>query len=266
MLSVGYRCQVSTLERGRSRRIARAGAFGCAAVIAMASLTGCSKAGNKDNSAASPPGGSSSASTSNSLTSSAAPSTTPSPSATVKPTLGGRCGDLLPVETVDQALGVPVVGKTSDILGSPLPNIGRLTQLYCQYGIAAPAKGKPAVNKVEVTISLYATSAQAASRVRTTVEDYRSHGAVPADAAIGDVPATILTGYLTPTLVASIGPRTVAVSVVPALLAKPINVKLIAIAKAALDATAHFAPGGATAGATDSASASDGGPSASSTP
>lgn len=165
----------------------------------------------------------------------------------MKPTLGGQCEDLLPVTTIDTALGLPVIGKTSFIVGLPEPNIGRLVRLFCRYGISTAAAGKPAVAKVEVTLSLYDTSAQANSRVQGTIEDYRSHGAVPRVTAVGQVPGTILTGYGSPTLVATAGPRSIAVTVDPKLTASAHDAGLVAIAKAAFDASAKYNQGGAPA-------------------
>ena len=77
-----------------------------------------------------------------------------------------------------------------------------------------------------------------------TVQDYRAHGASPADrggrAAAGDDPAR-LRG---PTIVVAAGPRTVAVSL-DAKLAEGAGQRLEALAKAAVDATAGYtgAPG-----------------------
>jgi hypothetical protein len=153
---------------------------------------------------------------------------------------------LLPVSTIDDAIGLPVIGSTSFIIGIPEPNIGRLVRLLCRYGISSPAKGKPAVPKVEISLSLYATSAQAGSRVRGTIEDYRSHGATQSATTVGQFPGTILVGYGSPTLVAMAGPRTVAVTIDPKLVAGRAGA-LAAVAKAALDASAKFNQGGGPA-------------------
>lgn len=217
-------------------------------LIAAVTLAGCSKA-SKSTTAPQP-----STTSSAVKTSSATPSAAPSP--TGPPSLGGRCDNLLPVNTVDEALGRPVIGKTAFVLGIAEPNIGRLTYLNCRYGIAAAVKGKPApVPQVEIGISLYNSVAQAGRRVQGTIEDYRSHAASQQDAAVGQYSGTILLGYGGPTIVVAAGPRTVAVTVDSKLISAAPTSALVALAKAALDATAAYtgAPGaGASVSPSDS--------------
>lgn len=210
----------------------RFAALASAGVAVAGLLTGCSK--STPNSA--PPSSSgASASSSASTPSSSAPATA------AAPTLGGECADLLPLDTVEQALGRPVIGRTQFVRGIAEPNIGRLTYLNCRYGLATPARGKPAPEpQLEVGVSLYDSADQAAARIRGTVADYRSHGASQQDAAVGGDPATILVGYGNPTLVVAEGPRTVAVTVDPKLIAAAPTAGLVAIAQAALAATASF--------------------------
>ncbi|MGI8665037.1 MAG: hypothetical protein ACR2N4_03245 [Jatrophihabitans sp.] len=229
-------------------------------MIAALALTGCSKASNKD---AAPQ----TTAASNSSTSSSTATASPSPSVTGTPSLGGRCDGLLPVSTVDEALGRPVIGKTAFVLGVAEPNIGRLTYLNCRYGLATAVKGKPApVPAVEIGVSLYKSEAQASQRVQGTVQDYRSHGSSQQDAAVGQYSASILLGYGAPTIVVAAGPRTVAITVVANLIAAAPTSALVALAKAALDATAQYtgAPG-AGASPSGSDSSDSGSPSASTT-
>jgi hypothetical protein len=218
------------------------------ALLGLTLLAGCSKAATKKTASDTPAPvtSTSTSSTSSSTSSSSSTSARATPTTTAKPSLGGQCDDLLPVSTIDNAVGLPVIGKTSFIIGIPEPNIGRLVRLFCRYGISSPAKGKPAVAKVEISLSLYATSAQANSRVRGTIEDYRAHGATQSSTAVGQFPGTILLGYGSPTLVAAAGPRTVAVTIDPKLVAGHSS-GLVAIAKAALDASAKFTQGGGPA-------------------
>lgn len=198
-------------------------------------LTGCGKAATKAEPPASAPASSSTTGSSSTVTT--APAT-----ATAAPTLGGQCDDLLPVSAVSETLGRPVIGQTSFVLGVAEPDIGRLTYLNCRYGLGKAVRGKPAPPpQLEIGISLYKSADQAARRARGTVDDYVSHGARQIPAAVGDVPATILAGYGNPTLVAADGPRTVAVTAVPPLIATAPTVNLVALAKAALGATSGFA-------------------------
>jgi len=171
---------------------------------------------------------------------------------------------VLSLATVEDALGRPVIGQTSFVRGVAEPNIGRLTYLNCRYGLTAPVKGKPAPQpQLEIGVSLYDSAGQAATRVRGTVEDYRSHGATQQNAAVGNDAATILVGYGYPTLVVAEGPRTVAVTVDPRLVATAPTAGLVALAQAALVATSSFdGVPGVTATASPSAtdtSGSDGG-------
>ena len=190
------------------------------------------------------------------MSSSAASSRAPaSPTATVKvePSLGGRCEDLLPVGVVNVALRRVIVGRTAFVLGVPEPQIGRLTYLNCRYGLSAPVKGKPApVPLVEIGLSLYRSPAQASRRVQGTIDDYLSHGASDKGVRVGPVSGTVLTGYGLPTLAAAAGPRTVAVTVSPKLVARGSTAELASLAKAALDASAHYTLGSAAAGASPS--------------
>ncbi|MBV9823765.1 MAG: hypothetical protein JO144_16150 [Actinobacteria bacterium] len=216
------------------------------ALLAAVVLTGCTQA--------SVPGGGASSTVASTPTSSAPPSAgrttsaTPSAVATGEPSLGGRCEDLLSVGTVNIALRRTVIGRTAFVLGVAEPDIGRLTYLNCRYGIPAPVKGKPAPQpQVEVGISLYHSPAQAARRIQATIEYYRAHGAGDRPASVGTVQGTMLSGYGMPTLVAAAGPRTVAVSVSPKLLSAGSTAGLAALAKAALDASAHYTLGSAAA-------------------
>lgn len=209
-------------------------------LVGALALAGCSKAATKDPAKES---ASSSPSTISSSSSASAASVTPSakPSVPVPASLGGRCDDLLPVSTVDIALGRPVIGKTAFVLGVAEPNIGRLTYLNCRYGVQAPARGKPApAPLVEIGISLYKSVQQAAVRVQGTIEDYRSHGATQTATVVDQFPGTVLLGYGSPTLVAAAGPRTVAVTIDAKLASGAPAKALAALAKAALDATARF--------------------------
>ena len=221
-------------------------AVGCA-------VSGCTKAAQPGSSGSAP---ASSAPASSASSTVAAPATPAGP-----PSLGGRCDDLLDLSVVGEALGRPVIGRTSFIVGVAEPNIGRLTYLNCQYGLANPVKGKPAPQpQLEIGVSLYDSAAQAGTRVRGTVQDYQSHGARPIQVMVGSTPATILVDYGNPTLVVAAGPRTVAVTADPKLIAAGAGPRgnLVAVAQAALTATANFTgvPG---VTATPSASPSDSG-------
>lgn len=215
-------------------------------------LAGCTQAEAPNGAASSSASGTPVSSSARSSASVSA-SRSPTAAATGAPSLGGRCEDLLPVGTVNIALRRTVIGRTAFVLGVAEPDIGRLTYLNCRYGLAAPVKGKPApVPQVEIGISLYGSPAQAERRVQATIDYYRTHGAADRAVRVGSVQGTVLTGYGLPTLVVGAGPRTAAVTVTPKLLTRGSTAELVSLAKAVLDATAHYTGVGAAASASPS--------------
>jgi hypothetical protein len=236
-----------------SRSASRAGAL-AGALVTVLLLGGCTQAAAPDGSGSSSTVGSTSAAGSATSSPSRSVTARPSAAATGEPSLGGRCEDLLSVGTVNIALRRTVVGRTAFVLGVAEPDIGRLTYLNCRYGIPAPVKGKPApAAQVEVGISLYTSPTQATRRVQATVEYYRAHGAGDRPAQVGPGQGTMLSGYGQPTLVVASGPRTVAVTVTPKLLTAGSTAQLASLAKAALDASAHYTLGSAAASASPGA-------------
>lgn len=142
---------------------------------------------------------------------------TASPTPTASP-ISGECGSVLPVSAVDQVMGQQVPGTTSFIVGTPEPDIDRISYLNCQYGIPAPVEGQPAPTaQIEVGISAYGSAASAQSRVQGTIDAYREQGATAKQVPVGQLTGTILVGSGDPTLVVASGNRTVAVTVAAAL-------------------------------------------------
>lgn len=191
---------------------------------------------------------------------------TSSASPTKAASLGARCGEIFSVSGVNSAIGRAVVGKTSDVLGVPEPNIRRLAYLNCRFGIPATVAGKPAPEpQVEIGISLYDSAQQAKSRVQGTVDGYLSQGSSQQATVVDQYPATVLYGRGSPTLVVAAGPRTVAVTVAAKLIPNNGAQALARLAVLALDGTAHFtepeaagesASGGGTASASVTPTAS----------
>jgi hypothetical protein len=213
-------------------------------------LAACTKAEQKASDASTTSSGASSA---------PATSVTPTPKPTPKvPTsFDGACDSLLPVSSVDIAVGRPIIGTTAFIVGVAEPDIGRTAYLNCRYGISTTTKAKKKVTttQVEVGLSLYKTSAQAAARVQSTVESYRDAGATQLKTNVGTSVGTLLVGNGDPTLVVANGIRTVAVTmsskVVGLVKTQAATAK---IAEAALDATNESV--GITGSASSTASAS----------
>ncbi len=150
---------------------------------------------------------------------SSAPAVSPSPTAPQQH-LGGTCGTLLPDVLVTPALGVTqLAGQDAFVVGQPDKTIGRLSTINCRYGVTGVGAAiKP---KLEIGVSLYATPAQAATRIKATTDAYAAHGAMSADTTVDGQTAVVLTGgvgagYDVPLLALAAGQRTVAVSFDPA--------------------------------------------------
>ena len=171
-----------------------------------------------------------------SVTTSVSPSPKPTPKPTSSQTLGGDCSSILPVTAVDKAVGAAVPGKTAFIVNQPDPTIDQVERVNCRYGLVDPPKGKKAgPAPVEVSVSLYASSASAAKRIDATEEEWRQNSAHPHTVQVAGHNGTVLLGYGDPLLVLAVGPRTVAASIAPTV-TKPANVDavLAGLAAAAL--------------------------------
>ena len=157
--------------------------------------------------------------------------------------LPGTCETLLADNSVFAAAGVKnLSGHDAFVVGTPDPVIHRLAYLNCRYGVTGNgAGGRPAI---EIGVSLYATSVDAAQRITATVDDYSAHGASTSTIRVLDRQATLLTGasgtgYDVPTLVVADGQRTVAVSIDESVVpAAKVAGPAAAVAKLALQRTA----------------------------
>ena len=183
-----------------------------------------------------------SASTTGSVPVSGTPSSSASSSPSGIPTahqtaFPGTCDDLLPLSAVEGALGRPVNGLTSFVVGVPEADIGRIGYLNCRYGLA-DANAAPLL---EIGVSLYQTPAQAAARIPATIADYANHNATSAPVQISGATGTLLTGgagagYTDPTLVAAAAQRTVAITLAAKATSNPAK-DLTALATLAITAT-----------------------------
>ncbi|MCU1688744.1 MAG: hypothetical protein JWN20_672 [Jatrophihabitantaceae bacterium] len=186
-----------------------------ATLLALAACTD-----NTDNTGNEGNKGSSSASTdsTNGTSRSASPSLSASPTPSASP-ISGECGSVLPISALEQVMGIPVIGKTNFIVGTPEPDIDRISYLNCRYGLADAVAGQPEpVAQVEVGVSAYGSPGSASARVQGTVEAYRGQGATQSTVAVGAASGTLLIGSGEPTLVLAAGNKTVAVTVLSALL------------------------------------------------
>jgi hypothetical protein len=182
-----------------------------------------------------------------------APATQPAPTASADPShspattalsdLPGTCDTLLDDSSVLDAAGVDSLpGKDAFVVGKADPVIHRLAYVNCRYGVTGKGgTGKPAI---EIGVSLYATSEDAAQRITATVDDYAAHGATTTAVQVLGKQATLITGgagagYDVPTLVVAAGQRTVAVSIDDAVApAAKVADPAVAITKLALQRSA----------------------------
>jgi hypothetical protein len=139
------------------------------------------------------------------------------PSASHLSSFKGTCDTLLPDGAVFNAINIdPLPGADDFVVGKADPTIHRLAYLNCRYGVTR--SGSTATPPIEIGVSLYQSAAEAAQRIKSTVDDYTAHGASATATQVDGSPATMLTGgagdgYDVPTLVTSSGQRTVAVSI-----------------------------------------------------
>lgn len=124
---------------------------------------------------------------------------------------------MLSVQTIDVALGRPLVGRVRSIVGVPEPNINRTERLTCQYGLPEPPPppGQASPVPMEVSISVYGDEASAQERVAATIDSERGRGATPSTVQVGPADGTLLVTADTRLLVAVDGPITLAISVAP---------------------------------------------------
>lgn len=124
---------------------------------------------------------------------------------------------MLSVQTIDVALGRPLVGRVRSIVGVPEPNINRTERLTCQYGLPEPPPppGQASPVPMEVSISVYGDEASAQERVAATIDSERGRGATPSTVQLGPADGTLLVTADTRLLVAVDGPITLAISVAP---------------------------------------------------
>ena len=168
---------------------------------------------------------------------------THSPATTHLTELPGTCDTLLDDSSVFDAAGVKSLpGTDTFVVGKADPVIHRLAYLNCRYGVTG--KGASATPAIEIGVSLYASSDEAAQRITATVDDYTAHGASTSTTQVLGRTATIITGgtgagYEVPTLVVAADQRTIAVSIDSAVApAGKVSGPAVAIAKLALQRTA----------------------------
>src|SRR5262245_15243325 len=167
--------------------------------VALLLLGGCTRAATTASPSPSATGG---------TTGPAAATPTPTPSGAPLPI---SCSEILPIVELDQALGSPLVGRTSYIKGVPEPKINRLGRVTCRYGLRPLPGNRTTPARLEVGVSSYTDAESAAQRVESTVTAARSEGASPRQVQVAGKPATVLLGP-DPLIVYTDDTRTVAIT------------------------------------------------------
>jgi len=126
--------------------------------------------------------------------------------------LPDSCSQILPIVDLDQALGIPLVGRTAYIRGVAEPKIKRLGRVTCRYGLRRLPGNKTTPARLEVGISVYADAGWATKRIESTVTASRSEGAAPKQVQVSGRPATVLLGAGPPLIVLALDTRTIAIS------------------------------------------------------
>ena len=159
-------------------------------------------------------------------------SATPTPTPSGAP-LPASCSELLPILDLDDALGVPLVGRTAYIKGVAEPKINRLGRVTCRYGLQPLPHNKTSPPRLEVGVSAYTDAESATERVDATVVAARSEGASPREVQVGGKPATALLGP-SPLIVFASDTRTVAITFGHLLVRGDPTKPLVAVAELAL--------------------------------
>lgn len=160
----------------------------------------------------------------------------PSETATAdaSPYLPAACNQLLPLGTVDSALGGHLAGETSFLKAAPLPASGRTGRITCGYGVTVGADGTKSPPLVEVSYITYVDATTASHRVDLTINNSKTAGSTVTDVQVSGKPAAVLTNQTASVLVMGDGNRTLVVSVDASLVAAGSTAPLIAMATAML--------------------------------
>jgi hypothetical protein len=198
-----------------------------------------------------------------------APAPSPSPgSSAAAAALPAGCPQLLPLASVEQAIGAGLLGQVTYLRAAPVPQSGRTGRVTCGYGVpvrtpppvgtvqAAPTPVAAAQPLLSASYITYVDAKTAAARVALTVQTDGA-GAVVTPAKVDGVPASVLIGSKSSELVMSDGARTIVLVASPEILtAGKAASALEAMAAIMLDFGRPAAPSSAATGPGGSAGAS----------
>jgi hypothetical protein len=154
--------------------------------------------------------------------------TSPAPassSAMPEAILPRACTQLLPLATVQQALGVALQGDVHYLRAAAVPQSGRTGRVTCDYGIPAPTAGagvsaSPAPDArglVEASYITYVDAKTAESRMHLTVQTDGQTSSI-SNVTVGGKPGFVLLGKEWNELVMADGARTIVVEAAPSVL------------------------------------------------
>ncbi len=153
-------------------------------------------------------------------------STSPAPassSAMPEAVLPRGCAQLLPLATVQQALGVALQGETNYLRAAPVPQSGRTGRVTCDYGVPTSSAGQSASptagtrGLVEASYITYVDAKTAESRVHLTVQTDGQSSSI-SNVTVGGKPGFVLLGKEWNELVLADGARTIVVEAAPSVL------------------------------------------------
>jgi hypothetical protein len=152
-----------------------------------------------------------------------------SSSAAAAPVLPANCPELLPLPSVEQAIGAGLLGAVSYLKAAAVPQSGRTGRVTCGYGVpfrtpppvgtvqAAPTPIAGAQPLLSASYITYVDAKTAASRVALTVQTDGA-GAAITPATVRGLAASVLVGTASSELVMSDGARTIVLVASPEIL------------------------------------------------
>jgi hypothetical protein len=113
------------------------------------------------------------------------------PPARTERAVPNTCGQVITPLDLDDLLETRISGATSEVVGTPVPAIGRTARIDCYFGIPGRDRDKAAL---VVTLAAYSTPEAAGERVERTLADERARGARITDVEVGPDRGALIEG------------------------------------------------------------------------
>ena len=117
--------------------------------------------------------------------------TTEPPSTRTERTVPRTCDQVITAADLDKLLETRISGATAEIVGTPMPAIGRTARIDCYFGIPGRDRAKAAL---VVTLAAYSTPDAADARIDRTAADEQAQGARITGIAVGPDPGLLIEG------------------------------------------------------------------------